>query len=140
MSVIEGLSYITIVLLWIFMYSMIRIKNVNYQLELRKLETYSKIDQTIPEHLDRVILEAFEEYMVLNEAYKKVDYINKEMETRILHGVSEYVDKRMSSLFYSKLTMYYNEEFISQIIANKIYILVMNNSIQNNQIRDEEEQ
>lgn len=95
-----------------------------------------QIDASIPEILDKLIQECFDEWYALNEGYREIEFINKDKEKDILLKINELVAARMSRTFQSKLNSYYNEEAVDDVVAKKVYMLVMNYVITNNIPKD----
>lgn len=134
----ETIFYLCLILFWIAVFSFINVLKVKNMIEQHRIQLDYEIDTTVPETLDKMIIESFEEYMILNESFNNVDFLSKDMEERISHGVNDVVSRKLSNVFKIKLATYYNEENIPEIIAQKIYILVMNHSIKVNGIKDDE--
>lgn len=113
----------------------------NYRLkkESNKIARYSininaKVNEEIPMILENMTEECFDEYMVLNLAFKEKEYIDSDTETKIMKEVGTMVAQRLSQAALDKLSTYYNINTISEIISNKVYILVMQYAANNNQI------
>lgn len=109
----------------------------NKNLILRDVEMY-KIkysEEEISAHLDFIINECFDFYIVMNLMPKNLDYINNNTEKEIIKHLSEIVPERISSTLYSQLSLIYNSNQVPKIIAEKIYSrvleYVLNYNIQN---------
>ena len=103
-----------------------------------KINVETDINESIPELLETIVSECFNEYIVLNVEYKDIQYLDSEMESKIAKDVGRMVSERLSPALLSKMSLYYNIASISNIISEKIYILVLDYSIKKNQIRDSE--
>ena len=142
-NIIRELFYVSIAVLSIFMIVIILVYNSNKkkinQLREYEINISANIDETIPALLEMIVSECFNEYTVLNVAYKNITYINDELEQEIMKGVGEMVSKRISPALISKFSLYYNLKAISDIISEKIYILVMSYVVETNQEKNREE-
>ena len=85
--------------------------------------------------LDKLIQETFEEYIILNEAYKNIDFINSDEEKRLCSELSKIVSARISEAMFEKMSLVYNKEQIPAIIGNKIYLTIMNYSMNTNKLK-----
>lgn len=103
-----------------------------------QINVTSSIDATIPEILDLIIQESFSDYKIkflipLNEGY-----INNDREAEIRKDLVSMVTTRISNAALAKLSLFYNIENIAEVIADKIYILIMNYVIEHNSQLGEE--
>lgn len=110
---------------------------INRRTNIKKTASeISLFDPSIPEVIDSVITEAFNQYIVLNEGYKDKEYVSEEDEKKIITVLIENVLTRMSKTMLAKIRAYYNEELAEQVLTEKIYMVVMNYSINNNMIEE----
>ena len=93
---------------------------------LYQIHTASTIDQSIPEILDLIIKESFADYEVKYLLPLEEGFINNEREAQIRKDLVQLVTKRISRAALDKISLFYNIANIADIIADKIYILVMN--------------
>lgn len=108
------------------------------ELTLYQIHTASNIDQSIPEILDLIINESFADYKIKYLIPLEEGYINNEREAQIRKDLVALVTKRISSAALDKISLFYNIVNIADIIADKIYILVMNYVTEHNsQFNDE---
>jgi hypothetical protein len=96
----------------------------------------SVYDENIPAVVDKIILECLNEYIVLNKGWKEKEYIREEDEKEIINALIEIVLTRMSKTMLRKIRAYYNEELAEEVITEKIYMLVLNYTIENNMIEE----
>ena len=123
---------ILILFFWICSYN--SHKKSMLQLERDRLDLDTKLDLEFIDILDKMIMDTFNEYKVLNLAYDQT-YINTEKEEQILSEVSDLVAARLSTTFKKQLSLYYNPSVIPEVIGKKIYLIVMNYVIENNQTK-----
>lgn len=102
------------------------------ELTLYQMHITSSIDSSIPEILDLIINESFVDYQIkflypLNEGY-----IKEEREIEIRKDLINLVIQRISSAAMNKISLFYNITNIAEIIADKIYIIVMNYTADHN--------
>ena len=108
-----------------------KIKNKNLQLERDRLDLTIKLDIEYTDILDKLIMDTFDEYKLLNLSYDDSP-INNDKEQKILTEVSDLVSNRLSSTFIKQLALYYNPNIIPDIISKKIYLVVMKYVIDHN--------
>lgn len=101
-------------------------------LTLYQINTSAKIDESIPEILSLIINECFEDYQVKTLLPLDEGHINSTREAIIRKELVEMVSNRISSAAFDKLSLYYNINNIANIMADKIYITVMNYVINHN--------
>ena len=104
------------------------------QLELEKYkhETTVDITDSINERLDIMIEQCFQEYTILNLAFKSDFYVTEKEEEKINREISAIVAERISPAFYNQLSLYYNEDAITDVIAKRVYFRVTNFVIEHN--------
>lgn len=108
------------------------------EITVYQIHTSSKIDQSIPEILDLIIRESFADYQVKYLLPLDEQYINSEREAQIRKDLASLVTTRISNAAMDKISLFYNIVNIADIIADKIYILVMNYVTEHNsQFTDE---
>lgn len=96
---------------------------------------YSKINykrENIPELLNRIITDNFNEYMVLNPKYLEELYINNEQQREIVEEVVSLILSRISKSLWYKLSLYYNEKALVDIITKNVYTAIVNFAVEKN--------
>ena len=84
--------------------------------------------------IDGIVANALAEYIVYN--VDTTDFIPTSDRTRIVDGVVNAVEQRMSEAVFTKLEMLYNKENIPEIISYKIGLAVTEFIENNNKPRD----
>lgn len=102
------------------------------KLTLYQINVTSQIDSSIPEILDLIIQESFNDYQVKSLLALEEGYINTDREAEIRKDLVAMVTRRISSAALDKISLFYNIANIADIIADKIYIIVMNYAISHN--------
>lgn len=97
--------------------------------EVKSLESVNNL-------MDTLITSEFETYRIMYLEHKQ-DYINREYEKKILHEVIDKVSDRISLSIMNNIALYYDPDSISDIIAEKVYLLVSLYVAENNRIRDD---
>lgn len=115
------------------------IGNKKHQKELLELGRYSTnvqavIDDSIPQILEFIINDAFQDYQIMVLIPKNELYITDEREKEIRRDLVEKVVNRMSPMALDKISLFYNVHKIDEIIADKVYITVMNYVVQHNEL------
>lgn len=88
-------------------------------------DTVYKEDDIIG-HLDYIISEALDEYVLLNIKPKNVYYINTKLENKMIDYLSEEVPKRISKTLLTHLSFIYNSDYVGEFIGKHIYMVVLN--------------
>lgn len=97
-----------------------------------QIDVTSNIDKTIPETLDLVIMECFNDYKIKYLEPIEHGHINAEREAEIRTELVSIITGRISEATLNKLSLFYNINSIADILADKIYICVMNYVIEHN--------
>ena len=82
-------------------------------------------EDDIINHLDYIIKEALDEYILLNIKPKEIYYINTKMENMIIDYLSDEIPKRLSKTLITHLSFIYNNEYIGEFIGKHIYMIVL---------------
>lgn len=104
------------------------------EITLYQINVSANIDQSIPEILDLIIQESFTDYQVKYLAPMNEGFINEEREAAIRKDLVQMVSLRISNAALDKLSLFYNIKNIADIIADKIYICVMNYVTEHNSV------
>lgn len=91
-----------------------------------QINASAMVDKSIPEILDFIIQGSFVDYRIIYLDAINEGYINEEKEIQIRDDFVKFVSKRISSAALDKLSLVYNPANIGEIIADKIYIIIMN--------------
>ena len=97
--------------------------------EVKSLESVNNL-------MDTLITSEFESYRIMYLEHKQ-DYINREYGKKILHEVIDKISDRISISIMNNIALYYDPDSISDIIAEKVYLLVSLYVAENNRIRDD---
>lgn len=96
------------------------------KLTLYQINVAATIDKSIPETLDLIIQDCFTDYQIKFLMPIDEGFINSEREMQIRKELVQIVTNRISSAALDKISLFYNISNIADIIADKIYIIVMN--------------
>ena len=107
------------------------INNKN-SIELDKLIKDINIDDSILALLDDLINETLDEYILLNVAPKQLVYINNNIQDEITNFLKEEIPNRISVAVLTKLCYKYSKDYIPELIGTRIYIAVLNYTLQFN--------
>lgn len=120
--------------LWIIVIILIyKLLNKGLNIFIRKIslesdalikDTQYKEDDII-NHLDYIIKEALDEYIILNIKPKEIYYINTKLENSIIEYLSIEIPRRLSKTLITHLSFIYNNEYIGEFIGKHIYIIVL---------------
>ena len=104
-----------------------KIKLIKYEIDI-KYGTDPKIET----QLDSIINSVFDEYRLLNLEFRNDEYIKEADEKKIISDVCELVIQRISPVFLTQLSTYFNTESIGEVIGVKITAKVMEYRISRN--------
>ena len=107
-------------------------RKIMIQQSEHRLHISAQIDKTIPELLEYIIQESFRDYEATTLVPLNEDYINEEREKEIRAELVNIVGERISPIALEKIAIFYNEGNIAKVIADKIYITVMNYVVEHN--------
>lgn len=93
---------------------------------LYEVNTRTSIDNAIPNTLSSFIEDCFTDYQIMVLFPRNELYITDEREQEIIMDLAAKVTERMSPNFKQKLYQYYNPETFDKVLADKIYISVLN--------------
>lgn len=96
------------------------------------IHTSANIDMSIPEILNLIIQDSFTDYKVKTLLPLQEGYINSTREDQIRQALVKMVSERISNAALDKLSLFYNIQNIAAIMADKIYITVMQYVIEHN--------
>lgn len=128
---------ISIILVILSLISLIRTIKVKINQDMLKLPQAHSLSE-ITNLIDSFITIEFENYKINYLAHKDI-YINREHEKKIMNDIIERVSKNLSLPLLNSLSLYYNKDSISDLIAEKVYFVVSLYVSQNNKIIDDTE-
>lgn len=141
---ISNFTFCFILLILVVFYA---IKNHNKylnsirELKLLEIQLNTKISAEEANNLlDDFISETFNDYIINAFDYIQKTYITSEDEVKIRSNVIDMVAERLSPYMYQKLSVYYNEKSIPDIIAVKVYQVVTMYVMNHNQIKSSKEE
>ena len=100
------------------------IRKISLESDALIKDTQYKEDDII-NHLDYIIKEALDEYIILNIKPKEMYYINTKLENSIIEYLSMEIPRRLSKTLITHLSFIYNNEYIGEFIGKHIYIIVL---------------
>lgn len=101
----------------------------------KKKQNDDMYDPNVPDALDKIIQQSFDEFILMNAGFRKEHYINQTEEREIVDRMIDKVSDRISETVYTKLELYYNSTAVPDIVANKIYMAVIAYVIENNKTK-----
>lgn len=111
-----------------------KFKTKKLELEKYQIDINVDISNNIEQKLDEMIESCFQEYSLLNIFHKDDWYINEANEIKINKDINYLVAQRISPVMMKQLSLYYNIDSITDIIAKKVYFKVTNFVIEHNKI------
>lgn len=130
-----GIGCMCIMFLTISGYFINQMKSNKRSLWLDKYEIDMnvQIDYGLGALLDRLILDAFDEYLILNVEYKDIGYVDGKLEDIITREVSRMVIESISPVIMTKLSTLYNMDKFADIVSKKVYLKTMDYSLAKNE-------
>lgn len=143
-SIINQLTMISItlaifligVLIVVFLFYRNNRRHQEHLLELGRYSTNVQaiIDKNIPNLLDEIIEDCFRDYEIMVLIPRNEMYITDEREKEIRNDLVQKVVDRISPMALDKISLFYNVHKIDEIIADKVYITVMNYVVSHNDL------
>lgn len=109
-----------------------KFKQEKLDIELHKININFNISNGIDERLDEMIESCFQEYSLINLFHKDDWYITEQEEININKEINYIVAQRISPVMMEQLSLFYNSEAITDVIAKKIYFKVTTFVIEHN--------
>lgn len=139
-NVVIGTIIIAIlIILCLSVYTYKKIKEAELKLAKYDINVRSTIDASIPAILDLIIDDCFTDYQVMILIPKNELYISDQREKEIRNDLVCKVIERLSDEAIEKMSQFYNVRNIDKIIADKIYITVMNYVVNHNKMITDKE-
>lgn len=88
--------------------------------------------------LDRIVEDSFNYYQLLNLSGKDNAYINEDTQQKIIYDVLSNVLSSVSDSIIGKLSLIYKKDYIEDLIARKVQLVVLDYTISiNGNYRDD---
>ena len=108
------------------------LKNKELNIEKYRIDIKYGYDPSLEEQLNKIIESVFEEYRLYNLEYKDDSYVKETDEKKIIQDICEMVIQRISPVFITRLSTYFNTDSLGEIIAVKISTKVMEYRVMRN--------
>lgn len=108
------------------------LKNKELNIEKYRIDIKYGYDPSLEEQLNKIIESVFEEYRFYNLEYKDDSYVKETDEKKIIQDICEMVIQRISPVFITRLSTYFNTDSLGEIIAVKISTKVMEYRVMRN--------
>lgn len=110
------------------------LSQIDKKIKLKKYEIdlIHGSDTRIENQLDYIIDSVFDEYRLFNLEFKDDEYIKESDEKVIIKDICDMVIERLSPVFITQLSTYFNTNSLGNIIAVKISTRVMEYRIKRN--------
>lgn len=126
---------ITSIILMITIMSLLMSIKKKLKQEVLKLPQSTSLEE-VNSLIDSFIANEFENYRLMYLQHTK-DYINRESEKKIMKEMIDRISSRISLSIMNSVALYYNEKSISDMIVEKVYLIVSLYVAENNRIRDD---
>lgn len=135
MTVLQNIMIITTILYLSIMGISVKIliqRDKKIKLEKYRIDMEFGSDSRVEKQLDEIINSVFDEYRLYNLEFRDDAYIKEADETKIVLDICDLVIQRISPVFITQLSTYFNTDSIGQVIASKISAKVMEYRITRN--------
>ena len=126
-----GVLFMVIMLLLFIITLIVSVrKKIKYDINYKEYTKNSGITlEECESLLDEFITREFDNYCILNLNYQDIEYVNSTMENEIMKDVINIVQERISDNLIIKMNYFYSKKAISDIIAEKVFILATSYSL-----------
>ena len=126
-----GVLFMVIMLLLFIITLIVSVrKKIKYDINYKEYTKNSGITlEECESLLDEFITREFDNYSILNLNYQDIEYVNSTMENEIMKDVINIVQERISDNLIIKMNYFYSKKAISDIIAEKVFILTTSYSL-----------
>ena len=126
-----GVLFMVIMLLLFIITHIVSVrKKIKYDINYKEYTKNSGITlEECESLLDEFITREFDNYCILNLNYQDIEYVNSTMENEIMKDVINIVQERISDNLIIKMNYFYSKKAISDIIAEKVFILTTSYSL-----------
>ena len=126
-----GVLFMVIMLLLFIITLIVSVrKKIKYDINYKEYTKNSGITlEECESLLDEFITREFDNYCILNLNYLDIEYVNSTMENEIMKDVINIVQERISDNLIIKMNYFYSKKAISDIIAEKVFILTTSYSL-----------
>lgn len=100
-------------------------KKVKYDIKYKEATKNVGTIEEVNAMLDAFISTEFESYKALHLDYKNLPNITEKMEIKIREDLMEIITIRIANGLLLKMSYFYSKEGISDVIAEKVYMIVM---------------
>lgn len=125
-------SIISLITFDILIFNILKEMKQKRNLEQLKINLDYKITDDDFSLLDKLLGEVFQQYQILNIELLEKDYVNEETQKKMIEDLLRMVLTRISPIYMNKLSYIYNVDHIEDIILEKIRIIVIDYSVENN--------
>ena len=126
-----GVLFMVIMLLLFIITLIVSVrKKIKYDINYKEYTKNSGITlEECESLLDEFITRESDNYCILNLNYQDIEYVNSTMENEIMKDVINIVQERISDNLIIKMNYFYSKKAISDIIAEKVFILTTSYSL-----------
>lgn len=84
-----------------------------------------KVDIEDLNMLDKIISDSFDEYRITQLEFEESLYISEDLQNIIMHDVFKDIMLKISPALRHKLSLYYNPDYINDIIYKKLQLKIL---------------
>lgn len=122
---LKWLWIVVLFLIWNIVNRSIKIHAAKVDIKRQTMiKTTDYDEEKIIKHLDYIINEALDEYIIFHINPNNVFYINSKKEKEIVDYLVDKVPERISPIEMQMLSMVYNSSYISEFLGRHIYMMV----------------
>ena len=139
-NIVAAIVLIAMGLLYKIAMKFIDVQHHKIDLDLMKFQIETKIDSEILTLFDEFLSDCFDDYILDHPKIMEAVYISEQQELTIRNDMIDIVGDRISPFLYQKLSLYYNETILPDIIARRVYHLVTAYVVDKNSLKQSKDQ
>lgn len=126
------INLISLIFFGILIFGILKEIKQKRNLEQLKLNLDYQITDADFSLLDKLIGETFQQYQILNIELLNTKHITEDLQNKIIEDLLKMVLTRISPIYMNKLSYIYNIDHIEDLILEKIRLIVIDYSVENN--------
>lgn len=131
----ESINFYIVILyftLLLIIFKILKQRDDKIKLEKYKIDIKYGSDFRVENQLDTIINSVFDEYRLYNLEYRDSSYIKETEEKKIIEDICNIILDRISPVFLTQLSTYFNTDSLGTIIAVKVSTKVAEYKIKRN--------
>ena len=120
------LWFIMLIMSWVVVNRIIRLEYDKLTLRREEIiKTFEYDEEKIIKHLDYIVTEEIDRYIILTLTPKNIYYINNNEQEKITKHLVEVIPDRLSPYLLEQLALIYDRDYIGEFLGQYIYAKVL---------------